>query len=275
MRVFANELRCAFLNKLFLAALGAGLFLAVLQFAFVGFAYATSETWNMWREGTGGVYPPSLFSTYMGMTSYSVFTVIFYYLLPVIACIPYGESVCASVERGYASQMVVRSGRLCYFISKAVSAGLAGGAAVTIPLVVNYVLTACFVPALPPEPAAMTFLVPPFSMLADLFYEHPVFYVIVFFGLAFLLAFWAALTSSALGFLMSNKYVVVLVPLAICVVLQFVLQGSAFAGLSPLDAILPYQPYFAKFWHVICVACFAMVLSSGCLVLKSVRYEGL
>lgn len=248
---------------------------AVLHVAFVAAPYALSDAWALWREGAKGVYPPSLFNTYIGMTPYSVFTVILFYLVPALACIPYGESSCVAVETGYASQMVVRSGRVRYFASKALAAALAGGCVVVAPMAANFLLAACFVPALAPEPAAMTFQVPPFSMLADFFYAHPYAYVFLFFALAFLLACWAGVTSTALGFFVRNRFAVVLAPLALCVVLQFLFQGTPLAGISPLDAILPFQPYNMSFSVVLVVAAVSFSAVVVAVVVKSRAYEGI
>ena len=274
-RLLLFDLRRAFLSREFACALAFGLAIAALHVAAVPWPYAFAEVWQMWREGVGGVYPPALQNSWLGQTPQSVFTALFYYALPLLACIPYGASLCSDISSGHAAQAMTRSSRGAFVASRAVAAFVSAGVVVSVPLALDFLATACLVPDLPPEPAAMTFAVGADAMLADLFYASPGAYTAVFLVLAFVLAGFSGLASVAVGFLVRKPVIAVLAPFAFCMAAQFALQDTPLEGYAPVNAVLPYQPGTADFPTVlVLLACTfaALALFSR---FESGRYEGL
>jgi hypothetical protein len=137
---------------------------------------------------------------------------------------------------------------------------------------INVLLTACLVPALVPEPAAGMFLAPN-TMLADLYYESPLGYIALFLVLTGFLAGAYGLLSVVLSFWIHNRFVVLLLPFALCMALDFMLQGTFLAGFSPTNMVFPYQPYPSIFWVVLLLIFLLWCLLALVLWLKGRSYE--
>lgn len=272
-RVLKMELSRAFASRAFVIALAIGIVLAVIHVISVPFQYGSADIWTRWRSGMGGAYPPSLYSSWIGQTPFSVLTAIFYYSVPLLACVPFADSLCTDLWSRYAIHSISRSGKMHYFASKALAVALSSGAVVLIPLALNFFLAACFVPALSPEPAAGTFFVAPSALLADLYYAHPLLHVAVFLVIACLFAGAFGQISLAVSFFVTNRYVVVLLPFAGCMALNFALQGTFLAGFSPVNMMLPYQPFPSILWVVLLIM--AALWGAAVLVmwLKGRAYE--
>lgn len=272
-RTLKNELRRACSNPAFIGALGVGMIVALANIALVAFPYATSDVWSAWRSGAKAGYPLSFHHSWIGQTSFSVTTVIFYWLVPLLACIPFAASLNEDLGSRYADQVIVRVGKSRYFAAKLVASVVSSVAVVAIPLLVNVAFAACLVPDIPPEPAAGTFYVAPNTMLVDLFYESPWAYVALFIAMAAALGAVCATASCCISFVASNRLIALLVPFGVCAFMQLAFQGTVLAGFSPLNVILPYQPFSSIFW-VVCL-CFALTCAAliGFFAYKGFRYE--
>ncbi len=273
-RAVAYELKRAFGSSGFAVALLAALALCAAQVALVSAPFAYSDGWQFWRNGTNGAFPPSAYNTWIGLTAYSVFTMMFYYALPLLTCFPAASSLCFDVHSGYACQAVSRIGHVRYIVSKILAASLAAAVVIAVPLVLNVVTTACLVPALWPDSAESTFFVGPSNTLASVFFACPLAFIALFSALAVGLGITCVALSYALSFLVSNRFIVLLAPMAVCFALQFALQGSAIAGFAPINAILPFQPQPSIFAVSLALQVLAIAALFGVTVLQAKRFEG-
>ena len=169
----AIELRRAFSNRAFVAALAIGVVLAVAQLITVVVPYGMSDEWAFWRVGSKGYYPNSLFNSWMGSTPYSLWSVLYFFILPLTVCLPYADSLYADMKSGYAANVVIRGGARRYFLAKTLAVFLSAGVVGVFPQLLNLLGSALFVPVFSPEVSAGTFFVHSSTMLADLFYSSP------------------------------------------------------------------------------------------------------
>ena len=269
------ELIRAFKNKLFLFALAVGLILAIANVILIALPASFSEA--MWDVSPSfkTQQPPSFFSHWIGLTPFTITTSIFYYILPLLACIPYGASLCSDITSRFSSQLVTRVGRLRYFTAKALSAVLVAGTTLVVPLFVNIVFVACLLPQIMPGPSTHLYAVMANSMLADFFYERPWAYIWVFLALTFFGAGLFGLLSTTLSFFIHNPFIVTLAPFLFCLALQFATQGTILEGFTPLNSLQPSQPYPAVFWIVISLMVLTFVLLAVVIARKGACYEEL
>ncbi|AEB06499.1 hypothetical protein Corgl_0380 [Coriobacterium glomerans PW2] len=272
--ILALELKRAFGGAPFVLALIIGIGLSVANIALVAAPYALSEMWAGWRDGAQGC-PPSFFGTWMGQTPFTITTSIFYYALPLLACIPYATSLHADLSSHFATQLLVRKGRANYFAAKASATFLAAGLVSILPLVVNIIGVACLVPQYAPEPTAGIYAVSASSMLGELFYISPWVHISVFLMLTFIMAGLLGMVSVALSFFVRNGFAVLLAPFALCVVIQLVAQNTVFEGFSPLNMIMPAQPFPAVLWIVALEMGICAVALVVALAVRGFRYEEL
>ncbi len=271
--ILRMEMRRVFESLSFRIALAVGLVLAIGQVVTISVPYGCADIWSSWRNGDGGTFPPSFYTTWIGLTPYSVFTMAYYYAVPLLACLPAADSLCSDIHSGYALCALARSNRKSYFAGKTAAIALSAVICVDGPLLLNIIATACFVPALPPDPAAGTFFVGSANMLADLYYTEPLAFMAVFVFAAGILAVCCATLSCALSFISSNRFIVMLVPTACCLALQFATQGLPAAGLAPINAICPWQPADAAIWLVAPIGVIALAATLTALVLQGRNYE--
>lgn len=273
-KILLLETRRAFESWGFRISLAVGLVLAIGQVATISAPYGCADIWSSWRNGDGGTFPPSFYATWIGLTPYSVFTMAYYYAVPLLACLPAADSLCSDIHSGYASCELTRSSRKNYFIGKTIAIALSAVICVDVPLLLNIIATACFVPALSPDPAAGTFFVGSANMLANVYYAEPLAFMAIFVFAAGILAAICATLSCALSFVLSNRFVVMLAPTACCLFIQFATQGLPAAGLAPINAICPWQPADAAIWCVAPLGFIALAATWTTFVLQGRNYEG-
>ena len=235
------ELKRAFANKLFVVALFIGIALAVGQIITVVVPYALGGDWAVWRAGLKGAYPNSLFDSWMGATPFSIWSVLYFFVLPLIVCLPYADSFYTDVKSGYAANVVSRGGVGRYFLGKTFAVFLAAGLVGVVPQLVNLLATTLFLPVFQPEPTAGTFFVAPSAMLADLFYSSPWLYTAFFMALCFAVCGLVACSCLVFSYLVANRFMVLVAPFLVCAIAFFALGGLA--GYSPINLLNPAQVY--------------------------------
>lgn len=78
-------------------------------------------------------------------------------------------------------QMLVRAGEKSYLTAKFLATFIAGGLAMVVPLIINFMLTAMFIPAITPVPTYDTMYgVFGNSLFSSLYYTQPFAYVAVY-----------------------------------------------------------------------------------------------
>lgn len=271
--MIAVELRRAFKNKLFIAALAIGVALAIAQLVTVVVPYGLSDAWAFWREGSKGAYPNSLFNSWMGATSYSIWSVLYFFVLPLTACLPYADSLYTDVRSGYAANVVSRGGVGRYFRAKVIAVFLTAGTVGVVPQLINLLGTVLLVPVLQPEPTAGTFFVGSGAMLADLFYSEPWLYTAFFMVLCFVVCGLMACSCLVFSYLVANRFMVLVAPFLVCAIAFFALGGLA--GYSPINLLNPAQFNTVQLSIVLVVYGALTLIEAAFLVWKCRRFEAL
>ena len=75
----------------------------------------------------------------------------FYTLLPLFAILPHSLSCLQEKKSSYANQMIVRVGRQPYYLSKGIVCFSAAFITIVIPLILNFAVTAAFIPSTVPQ----------------------------------------------------------------------------------------------------------------------------
>ena len=271
--MISAELRRAFANGLFAAALAIGVALALAQLVTVVVPYGLGEEWAFWRAGSKGAYPNSLFNSWMGATPFSLWSVLYFFVLPLTACLPFADSLYSDMRSGYAANVVTRGGAGRYFRAKALAVFLTAGAVGVAPQLVNLLGAAMLVPALQPEPTAGTFFISPSAMLADLFYASPWLYVAFFMVLCFAVCGLIACSCLVFAYLVSNRFMVLVAPFLVCAIAFFALGGAA--GYSPINLLNPAQPFSVELPVVLAMAGALAIFEVAFLAWRCRRFEAL
>lgn len=137
---------------------------------------------------------------------------LFFNLFPLIACLPYAWSYTAERGTSYSNQLICRCGAYKYVFSKFFAVFLSGGIVIAIPLLVDLLGMAMFLPASVPE---VTFPMPGFyhgHFLSGIYYSHPWLFCLLFIGMDFLWAGTVASMSFVVASLFKSKVLSVVLP---------------------------------------------------------------
>lgn len=146
MRQLKIELGKALKNRMFLITLGIGTGLALLAALYQISYYNQTQA----QESSAVINPMieanTLYNHWMGGEMQSFGAICFFYVLPLLAAIPYGWSYFVEKRSGYTKYLMIKGGKREYFICKYVAVFCSGGLVVLLPLILNFILVAMFVP---------------------------------------------------------------------------------------------------------------------------------
>ncbi len=198
-------------------------------------------------------------------------------MLPLFAACPYAWSYLSERKSGYEKNMLTRTTRRRYFLAKYIAVFLSGAFVVVVPMVVNLMTVAAFVPAVSPDVQYdIYYAMPPTAMASWLFYAHP--WGFVAFRLFTAALFGGLLAGSvvALSFFVRNRYAVLLIPFLVLVVINYV-SGALMEALGfsfSLNYIIcgTYGDQ-ARGWVVAAYAVLLAVFSFGVTMRRGLRDE--
>lgn len=180
MNVWTVELRKSFGSKWFVIALCAGCLLAIVSAlgAILMSARSLDEALALSDSKNPFLSIMTLFRFVMVCDYTQPTTDLFYALLPFLAAVPYGWSLANERQRGYVQNAYARTMRCRYVGAKTLAAFATGFAVVGIPVALNIVVCACFIPAFPTDVAGMIYTgITDAVMWSSAYYTDPVRYV--------------------------------------------------------------------------------------------------
>ena len=183
----------------------------------------------------------SFHNYWLVMDGYTFFFSLLFYVRPLLATIPFAWSYCQERNKAYERNMVVRCGRYRYYGAKYLTTFLSGGFAVLIPVLLNVLLIALFIPARTPQIDYLIYYGVNYGdMWSVIFYTMPGLYVLLRILLIFVSCGLLAVLGMSVAYITKNQVAVLVTPFFVCVALQ-VLGSALFAynktsaALSPID----------------------------------------
>ena len=139
-------------------------------------------------------------------------------------------------------QMLVRAGKKSYLTAKFLATFIAGGLAMVVPLIINFMLTALFIPAITPVPTYDTMYgVFGNSLFSSLYYTQPFAYVAVYMLVDFMFCGALACITMLSAQFIKYKWVNCIFPFSVCMVLN-VLNDMLFSN-TPGQKIINYHRF--------------------------------
>lgn len=165
----------------------------------------------------------TLYCNWIGGEFTTAASTLFYFLLPLMAAFPYGWSLVQEQRSAYIQNVVSRAGAKRYYGAKYLTNFIVAGVTVGLPLLLNFIVVACFIPArLPDSIYQVYYAVFSQDMWALLFYTNPLLYDLLYFLLAILFAgLWAQL-SFVLAAHFKRQAAVLLLPYLFLLIFHYV-----------------------------------------------------
>lgn len=231
LRLIRMELRKAFRGGWFFAALAVACAIALSSaarsiWAFHAYGFDAFDASQYHQLSTSGAICAWIG---IGRIDTTFLPWLFFGLAPLLAVIPYAWSYRSEVASGYVGQVLCRASRAKYMAAKCLAVFCTAGAAIALPLALNYFVVSLFIPGYIPD-AGEGLSVPidehcPFSIL---FFSHPTAYFIVYTIFDFILCGSWGVFVLALSFFVRNRVVL----LAGSYVFQYFLHFVNVSGLS-------------------------------------------
>lgn len=173
------------------------------------------------------------------------------FVLPILAVLPYGISYYSDLKSGYIKQIATRISMKVYTRAKYIATFLSGGVAITLPLFVQFLLTATIYPLHKPYRFNGS-LIGQYSFATDFFYEHPVIYTILRMLIIFVISGLLATVSLLVSKYIYNLFSVFITPFVVSFILQFITKIIGEDKISFM-ALLPADCNFAGAYTTLCI----------------------
>ena len=224
-RNFKVEIRRAILSLRFLAAvlialvfLGFGVIRMIFVQDVIPAGYSFADLWYF-------AYSASYFA----------------YLLPLLAIMPYADSLSIEREEGFFNLKVFRGKFSVSMTAKILANALAGAAVIVIPLLLLYLFANLYLPraAFPLNEWEATISGRPYGILYDFYMNQPDRFIFLIIGLAGMMGLVYASFSMAVSLIFPQRYLVWALPCAFYLLSDFVAQKTRLLGInwSPVAAL--------------------------------------
>lgn len=276
------EIRKAIKNKWFFIAVGIGLILAVASAAGNALTEFQSQSSGLQfiDQKNMQLAPLSLYKFWIVTDFIQPTTDLYFLLLPFLAALPYAWSLASELKSGSIRNALTRTTHLRCLAAKYAAAFLAGGLAITIPIVVNFLICACIMPDYLPDIYSVLYLgIADTNMFSQIYYTMPLLYVLLYTLVNFAFGgLWAALVMS-LGAFVANRVALLAGPYLVLVFLKFLEErlfemtgptGAPHFGLTPFTYLRGTGSQFYPNGSVVAVE-FALFLLTAAVLLEIAR----
>ena len=199
----------AFGNKWFALSLLLGIALAIWQL-FESAVSASQYLFAVSHEWRG--LPHSVFSKIFGLDGWPLSSSIFFFVLPILAALPFADSFYSDTKSGYIKNVFIRAPKIHYLTAKALAVFLSAAAVILIPLIVNLLGAMMILPAVMPDPTTSTFPVASKCIWSGLFYTNPYAYCLLYFLSTSVFAGLFALIAPAISRFLRARFLVLAAP---------------------------------------------------------------
>ena len=257
MKALKLELYRAFQSRTFFVSLLIGLVICILDLVTFCVQFGTSGS-------------KFLLQAWIGTDYQFAYNEMFYVLLPVLACLPYGGSLYNDIKSGYDKNICVKTSRLNYAVSKSVAVFLSAFVSVALPLGLNMFAAAGIFPDFTPERLEfMSIRVLDRNLFAMANNDHPALYCLIFILLDGVFAGVIALTSLSISKLVKSHFTAVVTPMVIVIISGMLLQGDERGNWSVMDMLNPRQHVTTLWYQMLIVFLIILAVNAAAIWITS------
>ncbi len=211
-------------SKRLYISLGIGTLIVLVHFMFVTHPF---RRWSEWLTALlktpdmakyqiiGSMYPIPWYSEWTGGECFSLPSTAFFMLIPVLAVLPYGDSITNDHVSGYVKNVFFRENRKKYYQSKLLCSFLVGGITVCIPLLIDIYLCTMVRPSIPLMPEASNTYIDFGQMFSKLYYTHSCIYMMMYLCIIFVYSGLFSALGTGLGIFSTNRFIPLIFPFVV------------------------------------------------------------
>lgn len=185
--------------------------------------------------------PHNVAESWMAGNSGNLEVFLFFLILPLLACLPFGTSYFDDYNSGFLKNIYMRISKKEYLLVKYIVTFLSAGIAVILPLMLNLICSLMLLPNLVPTPAYVQNQVNPMVVFYTLFYLYPILYTFIYFVFIFFMAGIFACIGLVASFLTDYKIILLICPFLIQLIIHVV---CTIIGKSEYSCVFWQQPGF-------------------------------
>lgn len=231
IKLLKLDFKRAFFNKQFVIVALIGILLSITHFF--------TEIFPNIRYYNGGSATFSPFLKWISNDKFSIYSLLLFMILPILASIPYSDSYWIDKNSGFLKNIYTRAKKTDYILSKYITNFIVGGVSITLPLIVSLYLLFMSLPAINPSIFFQGDLGR--NMFSSLFYLHPYMYILVYLFMSFMFGGVFASIGLAVSTYCKNKFLVVAIP-TILYISMSILEIAGFPQLVPSKFLSAGQP---------------------------------
>lgn len=164
---------------------------------------------------------------------------VFMYLFPILAALPFAASYCSEKKSGYEKNVVTRTSRKNYLRSKYWATFISGGISVAVPFFLSFMWIFTMMKYRDPISASQAPMVSGTSFMCILYFTHPFIYCFVFLVAIFVFGGFLATTSLSISQLTGNFFTVILTPFMVTMFLESIFMGNTLMRYLPINFLAP------------------------------------
>jgi hypothetical protein len=276
IRVLKMELKKATHNKMFVGTFIVSCFFAVMAALYQIGSYEDLIQSSLLQKGAKR--ENTLYNNWMGVRRSSIGAICFFYLLPLLAAFPYGWGYLSEKKNGYVKSLISKCGKKTYYGSKYIATFVAGGVVIFVPLLINFVMVACFIPAYLPNIHYFPYYgIMQGDIWGNLFYSVPLLYVILYTVLDFIFAGLFACMSLACSMFIENRIAVLLTPYFLVLLLHYARSLNYYRfyyEISPLNFLGAQPTENTSSWIIILLeGCIFFFITLGMVAVAGRKKE--
>lgn len=215
------EISKAIKNSFFLCAIVCSILIAIMSaFQSVRRYFINVSLINIYEPEAYTYLGSSLYNNWIGASG-DFYTHLFYFLIFLLCTLPYSWSLFVEKKSGYINQVITRTSRTYYYLSKYLAAFVSGGVIAFVPLVLNFVICALFIPAYPMDQLSDLYIAVPQNYLwSHILYDKPIVYVLLYILLSFVFCgLWSTIGVS-LSFVLKSRLSILISPFLFIILVQ-------------------------------------------------------
>lgn len=279
MAIFKIEMKKVFKGKLFWLVIAFAVVLTVLSAVYE--LQSSKKDFDFFSEFGYNLMSATFDNTYVNTVyrdSASITPAMFYRFIPLICVLAYGWSYSSDVRSGYIKSIITRTSKLKYLTSKYFATFISGGIVVLIPILVNILTIACFMPfRMPNISESIYYAELPAFAFANLFYKAPALYMVIILIFHFILGGLFATFAMAVSMFTTNKYIVTLFPFVFSFLYSYActmfLNRLFWGEMDPLYLIDGLSNTYRVLEYLILVYGVFLILTAGTIFFKGMKKD--
>ncbi len=178
---------------------------------------------------------------------FSNYLYIFLFTMPLLCAFPYGASYYSDVRSGYINQLLTRCDMKTYTISKYFATFISGGAVITIPLILQFLILMLIFPLQSPSRFSTPISGEP-TFCIDLFFDYPILHTLLWCLIVFVVAGLLATLALVVSRGVYNYFGIILTPFLISFILIFVSNICGENEIAFLSSISSWVNVETNYW---------------------------